>query len=128
MEKKMTKRDYFERIREIVANDEELVMFIDHELELLTRKNSKGGVSTAVQKERNQIAEMLIEELRKINKPITITDLIASSSRVREYTYTDGKEQKTLTNQKISAIFKSLVENGILTKVTEKKKSYFSVA
>ena len=128
MADKKVKRDYFMEIREIVKNNKELVAFIDHELELLEKKSSRGGVSKAVQEERNQIAEMLIEELRKINKPITITDLIASSARVREYTYTDGKEQKTLTNQKISAIFKSLVENGILTKVTEKKKSYFSVA
>ena len=127
MEKKLTKKDYFMKLRGIVEDNEELVAFIDHELELLGRKNS-GGSQTKTQKENVVVAEMLINELEKLNKPVTITDLIASSSTIREYTYTDGKETKNLTNQKISAIFKQLVDSNRLVRVTEKKKSYFSVA
>lgn len=127
MEKKLTKKDYFMKLRGIVADNEELVAFIDHELELLSRKNS-GGSQTKTQKDNVVVAEMLINELEKLNKPVTITDLIASSSTIREYTYTDGKETKNLTNQKISAIFKQLVDSNRLVRVTEKKKSYFSVA
>lgn len=127
MEKKLTKKDYFMKLRGIVADNEELVAFIDHELELLSRKNS-GGSQTKTQKENGVVAEMLINELEKLNRPVTITDLMASSSTIREYTYTDGKETKNLTNQKISAIFKQLVDSNRLVRVTEKKKSYFSVA
>jgi len=127
MEKKLTKRDYFMKLRGIVADNEELVAFIDHELELLSRKNS-GGSQTKTQKENGVVAEMLINELEKLNRPVTITDLMASSSTIREYTYIDGKETKNLTNQKISAIFKQLVDSNRLVRVTEKKKSYFSVA
>ena len=124
MEKKLTKRDYFTKLRGIVADNEELVAFIDHELELLSKKNS-GGSQTKTQKENEVVAEMLITELEKLNKPVTITDLMASSSTVREYTLENGK---TLTNQKISAIFKQLVDSNKIIRVTEKKKSYFSVA
>ena len=127
MEKKLTKRDYFTKLRGIVADNEELVAFIDHELDLLSKKNS-GGSQTKTQKENEVVAEMLITELEKLNRPVTITDLMASSSTIREYTYTDGKETKNLTNQKISAIFKQLVDSNKIIKVTEKKKSYFSVA
>lgn len=45
MEKKMTKREYFAQIRTIVADNEELVAFIDHEVKLLDKKNSSKGMS-----------------------------------------------------------------------------------
>jgi hypothetical protein len=122
--KKVTKREYFERIREIVIEDKELVAFIDHELELLARKNSRNGTSKT-QIENIKVAEMLVDELRKINKPMTITDLMNSSEKIKGYRLENGN---ALSNQKISAIFKQLVENKTLAKITEKKKSYFSIA
>ena len=122
--KKVTKKEYFERIRKIVIEDKELVAFIDHELELLARKNSRGGTSKT-QIENIKVAEILVDELRKINKPITITDLMNSSEDIKKYRLENGNP---LSNQKISAIFKQLVENKTLTKITEKKKSYFSIA
>lgn len=45
MDKKMTKRDYFAQIKTIVADNVELVAFIDHEVELLDKKNSSKGMS-----------------------------------------------------------------------------------
>ena len=41
MIKFMTKRENYTAIRAIVADNAELVAFIDHELELLDKKNSK---------------------------------------------------------------------------------------
>ena len=67
---------------------------------------------------------MLVEELAKIGKPITITDLMNTSEIVKNYTLENGNN---LTNQKISAIFKQLVESNKIVKVTDKKKSYFSI-
>ena len=49
--KKMTKKGYFEILRELVLDRPELVDFIDHEIELLTRKASKSG-QTKTQKEK----------------------------------------------------------------------------
>ena len=121
--KKLTKKDYFGMIREIVIDNPELVAFIDHEVELLTRKNSKTS-QTKVQKENEVIAEMLIKELTKIGTPVTITDLMTASDVVKGYVLENGNH---LTNQKISAIFKQLTESNQIVKVTDKKKSYFSV-
>lgn len=123
-EKKTTKREYFEKLREIVADNEELVAFIDHELELLNKKNAS-GTQTKTQEENKKTAEMLVDELTKVGKSITITDLMNTSEVIKSYVLENGN---ILTNQKISAIFKQLVEAGTLVKVTEKKKSYFSVA
>ena len=46
--KKVTKREYFAQLREVVADNPELVAFIDHEVELLNKKNS-GNSQTKTQ-------------------------------------------------------------------------------
>lgn len=122
--KKVTKRDYFEMIKGICGDREDIVNFCNHEIELLSRKNSKSG-ATKTQKENLIVAEMLVQELAKVNKPTTITDLMNASDTIQNYTLENGNK---LTNQKISAIFKQLVENKTIVKVVDKKKSYFSIA
>ena len=123
MEKRLTKKDYFEMIKGVCADRTDIVDFCNHEIELLSRKNSKSG-ATKTQKENEIVANMLVEELAKIGKPITITDLMNTSETVKNYTLENGNN---LTNQKISAIFKQLVEGQKIVKVVDKKKSYFSI-
>lgn len=124
MANKKVKRDYFMEIREIVKDNAELVAFVDHELDLLARKNT-GNSQTKTQKENLVIAEMLLEELAKVGKAITITDLMNASEVIQNYVLENGHK---LTNQKISAIFKQQVETGKVVKTIDKKKSYFSIA
>ena len=125
MEKrKITKKEYFGQLREIVKDNAELVEFIDHEIELLARKNT-GNSQTKVQKENVEVAKMLVDELAKLGRAVTITELMNESNTVKEFTLENGNK---LTNQKISAIFKQLVESKEIVKVTDKKKSFFSVA
>lgn len=123
MEKKLTKKDYFEMIKGVCADRTDIVDFCNHEIELLSRKNSKSG-ATKTQKENEIVANMLVEELAKVGKPITITDLMNTSDTIKNYTLENGNN---LTNQKISAIFKQLKESNRIVKVTDKKKSYFSI-
>ena len=122
--KKLTKKDYFEMIKGICGDREDIINFCDHEIELLNRKNSKTS-ATKTQKENEKVAEMLIAELAKVAEPTTITNLMNNSEVVKAYRLENGNP---LSNQKISAIFKQLVDNKTIIKVTNKKKSYFSVA
>lgn len=123
MANKKVKRDYFMEIREIVKDNAELVEFVDHELELLARKNT-GNAQTKVQKENVAVAKMLLEELAKAGTT-TITDLMNTSEVIKNYTLENGNK---LTNQKISAIFTQLLKEGKITRAVEKKRSYFSIA
>ena len=123
MEKRLTKKDYFEMIKGVCADRADIVDFCNYEIELLSRKNSKSG-ATKTQKENEIVANMLVEELAKVGKPITITDLMNTSEIIKGYTLENGNN---LTNQKISAIFKQLVESQKIVKVVDKKKSYFSI-
>ena len=124
MEKKRVKRDYFEMIKAICKDNEDIVNFCDHEIELLNRKNAKGG-ATKTQVENAKVAEMLVNELVKLGKAVTITDLMNKSDTVKNYRLENGNP---LSNQKISAILKQQVEAKKVIKVTDKKKSFFSVA
>ena len=113
--KKMTKRDYFKEILEIVKENEDLTNFINHELELLDKKNSKSTM-TKTQTENENIKKVIVNALTEIGTPITITELQKKCVDLENY-----------SNQKISALLKQLVDNEIVKKVVEKKVARFYV-
>lgn len=128
MEKtKLTKREALISIKELVAERPELVEFCDHEIELLDRKNANRSTSSKMAGINEEIKNLLVEELAKIGKPVTISELLQNEV-IREYTYEEAKEVKHITNQKVTAIFNKLVVAKELVKVADKKKVYFSIA
>jgi hypothetical protein len=127
MENKVTKKMRFEEMKGIMEElgKNELVEFIDHEIELIDRKamNRKAGNGKKSQ-ENNAIAEIVLEELAKIGKT-TITDLLKKSVVLADYVTEDGK---TLSNQKITAILKPYIADGTVVRTMEKKSTFFQIA
>ena len=115
MANKKTKRDLFLEVREVVAGNEELVAFVDHELELLNKKTSTK--STKVNDEQVALMEKIVNALNEIGRSVTITELQKENAEMAGY-----------SNQKLSAMLKKLVDNKQVTKMVDKKKSYFMVA
>ena len=115
MANKKTKREFFGEIREIVKENTELVEFIDHELELLDKKTS--AKSTKVNTEQVELMEKIVDALNEIGRSVTISELQKENAEMAEY-----------SNQKLSAMLKKLVDNKQVTKMVDKKKSYFMVA
>ena len=115
MTNKKTKKDLFLEVREVVAGNEELVAFIDHELELLNKK--AGTKSTKVNEEQVALMEKIVNALNEIGRSVTISELQKENAEMAEY-----------SNQKLSAMLKKLVDNKQVTKMVDKKKSYFMVA
>lgn len=116
--KKMTKRDYFNQLlgMEDVKANPELVKFIEHELELLAKKNTAtSGKMTATQKENEEIKNGIVECLENdANRLYTVTEMI------KEFDVC-----KPFVNQKISNLANQLVKEGRIAKVEEKRKSFF---
>ena len=111
---KMTKKDYFKAllaIEEVKAN-ENYVAFINHEIELLEKKNGNRK-PTKTQEENENIKEFILEVAVQ---PMTITEIMKAIQPNVEI---------ELTNQKISALANKLVADGLIIKTTEKRKSYF---
>ena len=115
MANKKTKREFFGEIKEIVKGNAELVAFIDHELELLDKKTS--AKSTKVNTEQVELMGKIVNALNKIGRSVTISELQKENAEMAEY-----------SNQKLSAMLKKLVDNKQVTKIVDKKKSYFMVA
>ena len=117
--KKITKRDNFNKLLTIreVAEDTQLVEFINHELELLDRKSaSHSTAKTANQKANEEIKTKIVDALVQLGKS-TISELQAGSEEMAEY-----------SNQKLSALLKQLVDSKQVVRTMEKKKAYFEVA
>lgn len=122
MTKKMTKKEMFAMVIATieateVENREEMVNFLNHEVELLEKKSSKSG-TTKTQKENLVLMEQLKEALSEMTEAVTISEFQAKSTH----------EVATLSNQKLSALLKKLVEEEkTVVKTVEKKKSYFAL-
>ena len=116
--KKLTKKDYFKMLKGIdkVAENAELVKFIDHEIELLDRKNSADRKLSG-----NALANV---ELKK--------EIIEILSKKPEQLFTATEVQKAMkdeySNQRISALLKQLKEDGKVEKIQDKRKSFFKLA
>ena len=119
--KKMTKRDYFNQllaIAEVKANAE-LEKFINHELELLAKKNaSTSGKLTPTQEVNEKIKEGIMECLMaEPNRMFTITEMLKEFECCAD-----------LSNQRLSALIRQLKEDGKVERIEEKRKAYFKAA
>lgn len=115
-EKKMTKRDYYNEILSNYNLAPEHIAFINHELELLARKNASTGdrKPTATQVENDRLKAVIVNFLVNTKKAYTITDLIKASPDLAD-----------LTNQKVSRLANDLVDENKITKFSDKRKTYF---
>ena len=110
--KKMTKADYF---RQIMANyplNEDEKAFVEHELELLAKKNSAEKKPTAQQVANASVADAIYEGMVE-GTLYTITDLIKQVPACAD-----------LTNQRVSAIVRGMIGSKV-ERVEEKRKAYF---
>lgn len=117
--KKMTKKETINLLIDVLIGNkevEDVQIFIDfliHERELLERKSSNSG-QTKTQKENEILKEKIVETLKELNKFSTITEIQEKNTELAD-----------LSNQKISALLKQLVDTDVIEKVIEKKKAYF---
>ena len=115
MEKKITKKDRFNQLLAIkeVAENKDLVEFVNHELSLLKRKSS--GKPTKAQEENEKIKITILDVFTRIGKKVTITEL------------TKETELSVFSNQKLSALCNQLVKDGKMQKTMEKTGTLFFI-
>ncbi len=115
MANKITKKEMFTMIKAQVKDNAEMVAFIDHEIELLDRKASNKK-ATKTQEANIGIKSTILTVLEGA-KPMTVTEMQGASAELGE-----------LSNQKVSALVRQLVEAGKVVKTIDKKVSRFSLA
>lgn len=117
--KKLTKKDHFNTLLTLaeVKSNPVLVEFIEHELELLAKKNSAEKKPTAQQVANAGVAEAILSHMgAEPNRLFTITELIKEVPACAD-----------LTNQRVSAIVRTLKEEGKVERIEEKRKAFFRV-
>ena len=102
-EKKITKRDRFEEIKALLADNADIVEFCDNEIALLDGKAEKAKVRNAKKKAEGDalltaVADVLTEDFQ------TIADITGKI---------DGDD---VTNAKVQARLKKLVDSGVAVK------------
>jgi len=115
MEKKITKKEMFAQIREVVADNEDMVAFIDHEIELLSKK-SGSKKPTATQVANEGLKDVILKVLEG-SEGMTASEVLNADVEF------DG-----MSNQKISALLRQLVLDGKVEKLSDKKKTLFKLA
>lgn len=115
--KKITKREKFEMLMKIseVKENPILIEFVQREIELLEKKNSSEKKPTANQVANDGIKEAIAETLAD-GKMMTITEMQKASAELGE-----------LSNQKISALIRQMIMDGLVVKVEDKRKAYFKM-
>ena len=112
--KKMTKRDYFNQLKEKYPLTQDEIKFVDNEIQLLDKKNSGERKPTAQQKANETLKDAILKGIKE-NVQYTITAIIKTVPECTE-----------LTNQKVSAVVRQMVEKGSLIRTEEKGKAYFT--
>lgn len=117
-EKKITKRDMFNEVIAMAQalEREDIVAFAEREIALLDKKrDSKSKAEMAVDTENARLME-LVKATLVGSEGKTVTDIMKSD-----------EELGMLSNQKVSALVRKMIEAGVVVKSVDKKKSIFSL-
>ena len=112
---KMTKRDYFTAIMEKYPLTDAEKAFVEHELELLAKKNSADKKPTAQQVANDGIKQAILDGMTP-NRLYTVTEIQKEIPECAE-----------LSNQRVSALLRQMIGAEIV-RTEDKRKAYFSLA
>ena len=117
---KMTKSQKFALIAEIpeVKNNPVLTEFIAHEVELLSKKNSADKKPTAQQEVNATIKAGVLGVMEANPKQLfTVSELLKKVPNLPD----------TMTNQRMSALVRQMVDAGQVKRTEDKRKAFFSL-
>ena len=117
MANKITKREVIGMMmnEEVVKANPTYVAYLENELALLDKK-AQNKKATKTQEQNVGIKATILEVLATIGSG-TVTDIQNGNEKL-----------SALSNQKVSALVRQLVESGEVVRTTDKKKSIFSLA
>ena len=117
MANKITKREVIKMMmnEEVVKANSTYVAYLENELALLDKK-AQNKKATKTQEQNVGIKATILKVLATIGSG-TVTDI-----------QNGNEELSALSNQKVSALVRQLVESREVVRTTDKKKSIFSLA
>lgn len=122
MAKEMTKKEKYTVAIEMAqeSNNNMLVEFFKHEIELLERKRSDSN--TRENEKTKKFMELVYTALSNMDRMVTVSELIANAE-LDEL----SDEYGLVSTQKVSAYLKKLCDEDKVERIINKKKTYFKV-
>ena len=111
----MTKREMFAIIRSAMIDNADVVAFVDHEVELLDKKNSRAKKPSKNQIANESIKDEILDVLKNADSAMTATQIA------------EALDSKYSVN-KVSALLTQLKEDNSIVRNVDKRKAYFTVA
>ena len=111
-----TKREMFTAIKEVVADNAEMVAFLDKEIELLNRKRSGSRKPTERQLENENYKAEILKAMTIADRPLTIKELCEECPSIAK-----------LSNQRITHMLTALREDGKVVRTMVKRVAHFSI-
>lgn len=111
---KMTKKQYFENLKGFVkgdANEADYVAFLDRQIELASKKRT---AKTKTQIANEGLVEDIYEFIVATNRAVTVADIMGNF--------------EGMSNQKVSALVKKLVDAGRVERAKDGKKTIYTIA
>ena len=112
----MTKKEMYAEILKVVADNEELVAFVNHEIDLLNRKSSGTRKPTKTQLENEGFKADILEALASVDEPVTIKGLCGICDSI-----------SGLTNQRVTHLLTDLRKEGKVARTYVKKVAFFAL-
>lgn len=113
---KLTKKQKFEMVLSHLTNEEER-KFIEHEIEMLDKKNSRKSTKPTANQEANmEIKDAIVEWLTENGEPMTATEMMKTIPACAE-----------ASNQKLSALLRQLRVDEVVKSEKVKGTTYFSL-
>lgn len=114
MTNKITKKEMFNKIKALVKDNAEMVAFLDHEIELVEKKNSAKKKPTKAQLENANIKDNILNAMAN-DKAYTVSEIIELVDL-------------EISNQRASALLTQLVNDNKIVRSVDKRKAYFTKA
>ena len=116
---RMTKAQKFQMLAALpaVKADPMLSEFIAHEMELLAKKNTADKKPTA-QQEANAVIKQNVLTVLADGEKRTVSDLLKMVPDLPD----------TMTNQRMSALVRQMVDAGQVVRSEDKRKAFFAIA
>ena len=125
-EKKTTKKEMFNTIIALAQevedldldfNIEEIIAFAQHEIEMLEKKASSKSKKDKEKDKADEVLMTIILETLAGSTGMTASEILKANSTKEEF--------EDVSNQKVSALLKKMVDREEVKKFTDKRKSFF---
>lgn len=115
MANKKTNKDFFNEVIAISGANKELAEWAAKQIKALEKK-AENRKPTKEQVANIGLKADILETLKAINKPATVSELLAT-----------GRFEATITNQKLTSLLTQMVKTKEVVRETDKKKAFYSV-